>query len=134
MMNYPITYLDEFMMRYPQFADLIEDFRINGYYEFIIKLIDGRFVLYFELENKIKVIATEPGDLTEEECREIFAMRVKYRLFVRSITQEDLSERTGISRIMINRYLTGKATPSWYNVIKIARVLKCPIDELRFYW
>lgn len=133
-MNYPISYLSEFMMRYPRLADLIEDFNLNGPLEFVIKLTDGRFVLYFELDNRIKMVDGDIRDLSEEECREIFALRVKYRLFMRSLTQEDLSERTGISRLMINRYLTMKATPSWYNVIKIARALNCSVDELRLCW
>ena len=46
------------------------------------------------------------------------------------MTYDDLSDVTGISRVTISNYATGKATPSMYNLSKIARALKCTTQTL----
>jgi len=52
------------------------------------------------------------------------------KILVNCISQEELSERTGISQVMISKYLNAKATPSFYRIEQIARVLKCSVSEL----
>ena len=119
-----------FEMYRPDLARIAESYKTTGDMELTVELVDGRTVIYFVLWNMAKTLNTDIA-LTEEECRLIFALKVKYRLYVKSSTQDDLAMATGISRVMINRYLSGKATPSWYAICKIADALKCSTDELR---
>jgi transcriptional regulator with XRE-family HTH domain len=48
------------------------------------------------------------------------------------VSQLELSELTGIPQSTISNYLTGKFLPGFYNMDKIAKALKCSIDEFRY--
>ena len=45
-------------------------------------------------------------------------------------SQKELAEDTGLSESTISRYMNGKATPSGYNLERLADALKCSISEL----
>ena len=53
-------------------------------------------------------------------------------MWVKGISQTDLSDRTGIGQTLISRYISGKTTPSVYNVNKIARALNMTVDGLTY--
>ena len=71
-----------------------------------------------------------PDDVTDDNCREIFATNLSEFMHTRGIGQAVLSERTGLSSAMISKYLNRKSTPSITNLKKIARALDCHFDEL----
>ena len=47
-----------------------------------------------------------------------------------NMTQEQLSERTGISQANMSRYESGKRSPKIGTAFKIAEALGCTVDEL----
>lgn len=116
------------------FDNLVDD--VVDYYfdetceELVIKLRDGRVIAYDEYSNTIRYIARRDEILTEEEYKKEFCRRLRRRMYVKNISQSELSRRTGIDQGMISRYISGKANPTLHNGYKIARALDCSIDEL----
>lgn len=58
-------------------------------------------------------------------CRGIRHQRQKNKM-----TQTELAERVGIKQGTISEYESGSLTPSVENLIRLADVLKCSLDEL----
>lgn len=81
----------------------------------------------------IRKLPRDSNNMSEEEYRIEFSMRLKKIMYRKGWTQDDLSEATGITQAMISRYISRKATPSFYNVDKIAKALGCSTDEFRYF-
>ena len=116
---------------FPYIAEDAVKYHEVDMYELIVELIDGSSILYDDLEKTVRVL---PNDdcLTEEECRKEFAYRLKRVMFIKRVDQTELSKRTGISQPLLSRYMTGKTTPSFYNVDRICKALECSVDDLRY--
>jgi len=50
----------------------------------------------------------------------------------RKLTQQDLADRLGVSRVAVTKWETGDAYPRAELLPKIAEVLRCKIDALFF--
>lgn len=113
-------------------ADRVVDWYPCGQYKLAIKLDDDvQYEYDWTTKALIKLSDTEDEMArTEEDWRNIFSRRLIRKLYTSGISQLRLSELTDISPVMINRYIKGLATPSGYNLQKIARALSCSIDEL----
>ena len=123
---------DNMRLYFPIIAERVVKYREDSQDLLITEMEDGNVFLYDDIDNSIRRIDYDSESMTEANCRHEFGKRLR-RLMLRSgITQEDLSERTGISQASISTYMTGRNTPSFYNVVKIANVLNCSIDDLRF--
>jgi putative transcriptional regulator len=46
------------------------------------------------------------------------------------LTQQALSEKAGVSRVSINSIENGVYVPSAVLALKIAQVLKCPVEDI----
>lgn len=75
---------------------------------------------------------SENNIFNDEIMRREFGRRLKTLLELRGMTQNELSEETGISQVSISKYLNGKSDPSLLNVLKIARALDCSLDDLTY--
>lgn len=97
-------------------------------------LDNGDRVEFDNLTKSFRYLAKNKVDiaeeLTDEGCRETFAMNLTDMMRDRGIGQKLLSERTGISQSMLSRYLTRRSTPTLTNIRKIAKVLGCWTHEL----
>ena len=69
-------------------------------------------------------------DMTESEFRTKFAQQLKDRIKICSYGVEYLSEQSGISAVSISKYLNEKATPSIYNLRRLAKALHCSDADL----
>lgn len=123
---------DNFTMNFPFVARNAVSYRKDSATTLVIKLADGTSVLWDDMDRIMSRLPEDSMNMTENECRREFGKRL-YRIMLRKhITQEELSLATGISRPLISNYITGKNTPSFYNVDKIAKTLGCSTDELRY--
>lgn len=120
---------DEYALYFPQYASMTEDWYEENEWDLVAKLSDGSRLIFDGFMHTVRGLP-DSNDMTEEKFRLEFSKRLYKMLDRRRITQLELSQRTGISPVMINRYLHRKVTPSIYNVNKIARALGCSIDEL----
>ena len=119
-MNYP--FLLENSKEYSQVSDR----------EVLISMNDGSIVSYDDVEVSFRTLPKSCYDLSEEQYRREFSMRLRRAIEDRHITQTMLSEMTGISTVLLSRYLNGKTSPSFYNIDKIAKALECSTDKLRY--
>lgn len=124
---------DEFSFNFPLIARQATSYHHISDIELIIKLKNGEVVSYENINKSLRVLPSDSNSLTEEECIREFAMRLKLMMAVRGMSQTKLSEATGIQQHMISDYTNGKRAPGLYNLDKIAKALKCSLDELRYY-
>lgn len=96
------------------------------------ELSDGYVVRYDDLDNSIRVVKRAGEDSTEKQVRIEFSQRLNNRLRRLGITQGELAEMTGLSEVIISRYMNHKASPSYMALIKISKALDCSIDDLTY--
>lgn len=99
--------------------------------ELMVVLDDGRKVLFDNFDKTFRYIRpnTSSDTMDEEQWRIEFARRLIKKMNRRGFTQKLLAEQTGISALMIHKYVSGKSTPSIYNVEKIARALNYSVSD-----
>lgn len=68
--------------------------------------------------------------MTEIELMQTFGQNLKNMLEDQWMSQKELAEETGISEATISYYANGERMPSMKNVINIAYVLDCDLNEL----
>ena len=57
-------------------------------------------------------------------------MSLKEKRTIRGLTQEDLAREMNVSQASVAMWETGKAKPTADNLIKLAEVLECSVDDL----
>ena len=126
--------LRSFKEHHPGLYEDMVDWYPSGYLEITVKLCNGQRISYELMDDLIRIIRNEGDsdqiDIDELEWRLIFAERLRTRMRRCCINQERLSECTGISKVMISRYMNGKASPSGYNLELLGRALRCSVSEL----
>ena len=117
---------------YPFLYEDMKSYEVVTDYDMYIKMKDGSTVLYDDFDRSFRQLPHNRDMLTEEQCRLEFAYRL-YRIMQRSnVTQQELSDMTGIHQPQISSYITAKSLPSFYNADKIAKALGCSVDEFRY--
>lgn len=109
------------------------DIRKYNNWELIIEMKNGDTLIYDDATRQVRVLPDNKDDMSEEEWSIEFRIRLSNMMTRRCMTQERLSELTGITRPMLSRYLTGRSIPSFRTIDKIARALDCSVDEFRYY-
>lgn len=129
--DYWTPILNDFINDYPNMGDEISKWYPCGRYEICIELVNGRKYIYDMIERFPRPVSDDMSSVrSEEEWRKNFSIKLRKRLGEVGIDQEELSERTNLSRITISKYVRGISTPSAYNLLRIATILRCPISEL----
>ena len=118
---------------FPHVYEMMVDHKELNDSEVEIKLDDGRMLYYNDLNRRMRSLPNNNRELTEDECRSEFGLRLKNVLWKKNITQTELANISGIPRETISRYISGKITPSFFTVDKLAKALDCSMDELRYY-
>ena len=104
----------------------------NSPYELNIELDDGSRFIFDSIDKTIRKLPENYEHLTEQDFRNEFGIRLKKLMWHKGVTQEELSTLTGISQTQISKYFTGKTSPSFYNVDKIAKALNCSVERLLY--
>ena len=113
-------------------VDRVVSWKEIDIYLLLIELDNGEVCIYDDLYQTLKTVPKDANAMTEEECRSEFGRRLSRLMGFKRITQAELSIMTNIPQYLISKYINGKTTPSFYNVDKIAKALKCSVDELRY--
>ena len=124
--------LDSFECYFPYVAENVQEYKENGLFELIVRLKDGSVYSYDDMEHTIRKLPLDSDAMTEQECRKEFGVRLRKVMELKGVTQLELSEKTGINKVTISRYITGRMSPSFYAVDKIAKALNCTIEDLRY--
>ena len=121
---------DDFCVHYPTFCNRTIRYWVYCTYELEVELDDGDIILYDYINKTIRRAPKYEAELTEQECKNEFGMRLRRMLYSKNITREELEKSTGISQVMLSRYISGKVNPSFVKVYKICRAIGCSMDDL----
>lgn len=126
---------ERFLEECSMWADDVVSYRPKHMHAIRVTLRNGDYVDYnyktgFFQYHRAGSEVHSARDLTDEDCRAVFASNLSEFMRTRGFGQAILSERTGLSQGIISRYLTKKSTPSITNLKKIAEVLDCHYEEL----
>lgn len=119
---------------FPETMKKVIDGKNVSHYDIMFHLNDGDTVLYNSADTTIRTLPQNDRELTEEECKKEFGIRLLNIMRRNGVTQSELSERTGLSQPRLSNYITGKVAPTLYTLDKIAKALHCSVDEFRYYW
>lgn len=98
--------------------------------DLLITFKDGRKYLIDTFTKYHKEITyNNINELTEEQEKKEFAYMLRTIMKARYITQEELAIKANLTQAMISRYVSGKAIPSATVLNKIAKVLRCSMDD-----
>lgn len=123
--------LELFDLHFPLIAEKTIRCKDVGFNTFVMSLNDGRQFLFDAWECTIRRLPRNSNDISEDECKHELGMRLRHIMLCRGMSEQELSEKTGIHVVVLSRYINGKTTPSFYNIDKIAKALKCSIDDFR---
>ena len=101
-------------------------------FEWLIIMNDGERILYDDYDKTVRTLPRRNGRLTEDECKTEFGRRLRKLMHHKNLSQYDLARLTGLSQTQISSYVTGKVTPGFYAVDKIADALGVSMDEFRY--
>lgn len=128
--------IDDFLIRSSVSIQEIDDYKQFDKFELLVILKSGVRILYDYIDHTMEYLRPKPSnvfDMPEKDWRVAYSRRFYKRIRDRGISQNELSEMTGISRVTLSRYINGKATPSLYNAGKLAKALNCDLrDFIRF--
>lgn len=129
--DYWTPVFEMFCRDYPDLAEKTIDWYPSAQYEVTVKLRDDRRYVYNMFTNRayVNYDPNDDGDLDDKEWQRKFSLKLVEKLNIMCITQQQLSEMTGISQVAISKYINCKAIPSCTNMRKIARALKCSTGE-----
>lgn len=96
------------------------------------KTADGRGLVYDDFDNTIYDLPRD-DDLTKEVYLREFGRSLERALRLRGMTQYELSDKTGITKNQISKYVRGKAVPTFYNVELMAKALRITPNDLRYF-
>lgn len=117
---------------YPFLSERMASYKKVGPYELIVKTNDGETIPYDDVNHSIRRLPRDSNNMTEQGVSVEFRQRLRRLMTQQGVSQLELSELTGIPQSTISNYLTGKFLPGFYNMDKIAKALKCSIDEFRY--
>jgi DNA-binding Xre family transcriptional regulator len=123
---------EEMRLHFPTLANRVVSITGCGLDGICVKMDDGTVVFYDAMDKSIRRLPENGNDMSELECRQEFALRLRRIMLQKNISQKELSETCKITPPQLSGYLTGKHTPSFYIVDKIAKALGCSVDELRY--
>lgn len=132
--NYYREIFSDFIDRHPYMKNDVDHFAPKHLNAIRVFMKDGSKIDYNIRSHTYREVPeyydSDPGDVTDEKCREIFASNLVEMMQMKGFCQPDLAKRTGLSPAMISKYMNKKATPSITNLEKIAYALNCTRDEL----
>ena len=122
---------NEFKACYPLYGEHAIKYWENGPYEIYIRLDDGKILAFDFIDRSVNIAKVYKEPLTDEDRMYEFGRRLRRIMYIKGLTQKDLSKSTGISQTMVSFYINGRSIPSFDKLDKICRVLGCSMDELR---
>ncbi|RHT38329.1 XRE family transcriptional regulator [Firmicutes bacterium AM31-12AC] len=137
--DYWESMFDYYARVYPQYAERTINWFPSGEMEITVRLDDRTFWVFDMMGPTIKPLGNKElnpeaeDEISEEEYRIRLSRNLRIKMYHTTISQDTLSKRSGISAVTINKYMNAKATPSAYNLERIARALQCSATELLVY-
>lgn len=113
----------------PDFNKIDDIQKINSD-QILIMYKDGTRYLYECIGDSYRRLPFDPENMTDDEIAFEFMQRFRSMRRLRGYTLTDLQKLTGISLSTLSRYDNGKLTPKVVNLRKLAKALRCNLDDL----
>ena len=105
---------------------------INRGLDIVIRTRDNSLHVFEIVNEHMYSLVDDLDNVTEEEVRREFRRQLKYRMFLKYVTQADLADICEITQTAVSRYMTGDNAPNVFIVNKIANALGCTMNDLIF--
>ena len=124
----------DFKRQHPYLDEQVVDWYPSGQREISVILDDNSKYCHelgsSTLRRIYSVNDNNENYIDEYDWRIEFSNNLRRKMFKYAMSQDELSERTGISHVTISKYLNCRATPNGYNIDLMARALHCSVSEL----
>ena len=124
--------IEDFKRHFPLIAEDVVEYREDDPSELFIKTNVGETYIFDAWDKSLYRLPDDSGALSENECRREFGRRLRKIMIRKGLTQNELSEMTGIPQSMLSGYMSGRINPGFYNVDRIAKALNCSVDDFRY--
>ena len=112
--------------------DLAQVVEVNEW-DVLIYLKDGRKYIYDRFTKYHRqIFYDDVSEIPEELERKRFALSLQEIMERKRITQEELAERIGVSRMMVSNYIKGRSIPNYSVVVRMAKTLNCSTEDFRY--
>ena len=88
---------------------------------------DGSIDIYNDMNHSL---GPKIDTSTDTGWRKEFARRLRKKMAMKGITQDNLSKLTGIGQPLLSLYTQGKSLPSAQKVSAIAKAIGCSVNDL----
>jgi DNA-binding Xre family transcriptional regulator len=122
---------ERFNRDYTETAKNVVNYYMDGRYTLALVLNTGRTILWDAFDRTFRPLQNDLDEMSDEQYRKEIGRRISKVMFRKSITQEKLSDMTGIAQQQLSRYISGKTMPNLRVLDKITRALRMSLDELR---
>lgn len=125
-------YIQRFKLHYPLTASNVHEFYYDSDLDELIFISDDNSLwCYEDVNNTVHCISDNYKNISDDEYKKEFGRRLQKIMLKKRITQDDLTEKTGISQCTISKYVNGISVPSFINAVKIADALHYSVDIFR---
>lgn len=125
---------ETFKRYYPEWEGRVESYAPKNEYSIRVRLQDGNVIIYNERSKSLRWLGEGASmmhdDITDDECRRVFANNLVETMHNKGFNQITLAERTGLSTAAISKYMRAQSTPTITALQKIARAMNCTPEEL----
>ena len=124
---------EEFEMYYGSDVNRVVKWEPSGKREIVVYYEDGIRVRYDSMTRTAYSIHPRKSDeefISDDVYAKRFSWKLRAVLNSSGLSRDEICERTGISNAALSGYVNGKQFPTAPRIIKLAKVLKCPFEEL----
>lgn len=128
--------INNFNLLHPREAEKVIDVREGPNHTLIFTTNDGREIVWNCFTNRIESPAKSDSkiidiyQIEDTDWNKIFGKKLKKKMREVGMTQSTLASLTNIAPASISQYCNGDTMPTAIKLVKIARALKCNVDEL----
>ena len=118
---------ENFKLYFPSFAKGCISWKQTDLFELEIHNKDGSIDIYNDMNHSL---GPKIDTSTDAGWRKEFARRLRKKMEMKGITQDNLSKLTGIGQPLLSLYTQGKSLPSAQKVSALAKAIGCSVNDL----
>ena len=118
---------ENFKLYFPSIEKGCISWKQTDLFELEIHNKDGSIDIYNDMNHSL---GPKIDTSTDTGWRKEFARRLRKKIAMKGITQDNLSKLTGIGQPLLSLYTQGKSLPSAQKVSALAKALGCSANDL----
>lgn len=118
---------ENFKLYFPLIEKGCVSWKQTDLFELEIHNKDGSIDIYNDMNHSL---GPKIDTSTDAGWKKEFARRLRKKIAMKGITQDNLSKLTGIGQPLLSLYTQGKSLPSAQKVSSLAKALNCSVNDL----